>query len=490
MPPDEREASAIRLPLEWLLALALLVELVVNRVTARHLHEAVLVPPSWWRSAIDVGGLFAFYFASALAALTATLGIWHLVTASALVPRGARGALSALAVAWIPLALFGVVAGRFVGPLGVYLEGTTAALALLIVLAGALATVPARVKLGMLLLFAPLALHLAGSFMRTPASALAARQIAQLVLMVVAGLSLPLLRPSGARWWLPSLVGVLVLIAALAVTRLDDDLASAIAGYGFGVILPLSRIGVVCSCLALASWSFLATALLATAGPARRFGLGLMVLGLTGFQLELPGQLAATLCAFLCLLRALELGRDGELTVEKWRAIVQRVAATLGASEVTQSGPVGGEEARVRVTRSEVPVELTLSRRAGRLALVEAVCGVAPASAPAPLSLTRRGTERLGKSEGVVVETGDIVFDELFRVRDAREHHGPDPILDDDARDHLGDLVEGWLGVWPKAGARYRADAPRLARELEANAPGAPHRLATLVDLMVDLQRR
>src|SRR5204862_380701 len=122
-----------------------------------------------------------------------------------------------------------------------------------------------------------------------------------------------------------------------------------------------------------------------------------LIVGLSGFQLELPYQLAATLVGLMCVIDSYLREAESWLSPARFRQLLQRLAVTVGASEVVAVGPRGYEEARIRGARDGDPVEIGVQRRAGALAIAEVVVGSTPPDEPPPLSLWRRGTPRLGR---------------------------------------------------------------------------------------------
>lgn len=496
MSPSALRARLTRLPLVAILAAGMILEIVLNRVGARLLHHDLLAPPGWMRDSVDWGGLYVYYFASVLAVFLATMGLIRFLAFPSLVPRGARGAMSALAVAFVPLAVMGVY--TVLPPaLGFYLRAAFTALALLVSLAGWLTVSPLRAKAGLSLLVLPVIFQLLAylAWARAGQASDLARTLhwnGEATLLVGVVIALYCLSPRHTRWTAPALLGLGAAAGLVWAAHVDWGLANRVVLYASGLELPGGVLGQAVYGISFGAWTALVVALLLRPGAPRLRGWGVLLLGLSGYQFGQhvqPVQLAATLVGLLCILASLdELALRGGADTEAWRSLVQRIASALGAGTAMLAGDGGDEEARMRVTRGGVPVELTLGRRGGRPAILEVACGVAHAHEAAPLSLTRRGSERLGKADGALVETGDVVFDEAFRIRDSRRVEGSDPLLSDALRPELMSSIEGWLGIWPGGGARYRARDVRLLAELSGDTPAAVDRLVALVDLLLRLR--
>jgi hypothetical protein len=464
-------------------------ELLLNRVGGRLLHEDVLLPPLLGHI-IDVGGRFLFFFSSALAVMLAAGGFGRFALASSLVPRGARLATAAPAVLFILLALVGIFV-RLRGALVIYMQGSFTALVTLVALAAALGHVSRRRRIGLALLVLPLGLRFAGIFLEAGGNTEAGRTAGlygQLA-MVAGGLALPACFGTlqrGRRGWIAGPLAAGVLVVATGALMADRETVARLAAYAIGLEWPFERLMEALFALSLAAWVWVVVGRMAVPGPSRLLGLGLGLIGLAGYQLHRPGYLAASLTGFLCLAMAGEEERHAGAAPAAWRPALRKMAETLGLQEVAEAVGV----MRVRGERGGYEVEIRIAQRGGELPLLEIVCGHAPVQEPAPLSLTRQGTDRLGKAGGELIETGDLVFDAAFRIRDARLLTGPDRILTDESRQDLVELVEGWLGVWPGQGICYRVRESHLSARLVAGESEALVRLAALVDLLVELPGR
>jgi hypothetical protein len=478
-----------RLSLVGLLAATLLLELLLNRVGGRLLHEEVLMPPLLGQ-VIDVGGRFLFFFSSALAVMLAAGGFGRFALASSLVPRGARLATAAPAMLFILLALVGIFV-RLRGALVIYMQGSFTALVTLVALAAVLGRGSPRRRLGLAVLVLPLGLRFAGIFLEAGGRTEAGRTAGlygQLA-MVAGGLALPACfgaLPRERRGWVAMLVAAGVFMATIGALMGDREMFARLAAYAVGIEWPLGHLMEGLFVSSLAAWAWVVVGRVTMPGPSRLLGLGLGLIGLAGYQLHRPGYLAASLTGFLCLALAGECERHTSAAPAGWQLAFRKMAETLEFKEMDEAAGV----VRMRGERGGHEVEIRLGHRAGELPQLEIVCGHAPLQEPAPLSLTRQGTARLGKAEGELIETGDLAFDTAFRIRDARVLTGPDLILTDESRQSLVELVEGWLGVWPGQGICYRVRESNLSARLMAGEDEALVRLTALADLLVELPQR
>lgn len=478
-----------KLSLVGLLAATLLLELLLNRVGGRLLHEDVLMPP-FLGQVIDVGGRFLFFFSSALAVMLVAGGFGRFALASSLVPRGARLATAAPAVLFIFLALVGIFV-RLRGALVIYMQGSFTALVTLVVLAAVLGSVSRRRRIGLAVLVLPLGLRFAGIFLEAGGSSVAGRTAGlygQLA-MVAGGLALPACfgaLPRGWRGWVAGLLAVGAFMATIGALMVDRETVARLVAYAVGIEWPFERVVEGLFALSLATWVWVVVGRMTMPGPSRLLGLGLGLIGLAGYQLHRPGYLAASLTGFLCLAMTGEEERHARAAPASWQLALRKILEALGFQEMGEAAGV----VRMRAERGGHEVEIRLGQRGNALPQLEIVCGHAPLQEPAPLSLTRRGTDRLGKAEGELIETGDLAFDGSFRIRDARVLTGQDRILTDESRQELVELVEGWLGVWPGQGICYRVRESHLSARLVAGDGEAVVRLLALVDLLVALPRR
>jgi hypothetical protein len=450
------------------------------------------------RPALEAGGLFLYEAASVLAVLLAGLALLQLLVEPRLLPGPGPGVGAAIerglyivaSVGFVVVAALGVCV-RLTPRLELYLVGL---FLVLVARLGAativLPNLPRRARSWLAMLMLAVACHVAwmGVVAVDDALPFDARALARVLLslgealaVTVAAVSPGAFWPRGVRPHLPLATGLVVAATAAALSIADWPTAARVAAYGFGLELPMELPAVALCAVALGSLAATTAALLLAGGAARLRGIGLALLGAAGYQLEFPGQLAASLLGLLCIADSYLREADGALAPEAWRAALQRLAAAVGAVEVRTVGAAGYESARMHARTTSAAVVVTLGRRAGMAARLEVAVGDPPEREPPPLSLWRRGTPRLGRRAGTEVPTGDAPFDACLAVRDARTLHAGDPVLSDALRPRLASAVDGWLGVWPGRGAIFRSVEPRLL----ARAATEPAAIAALVEVMV-----
>jgi hypothetical protein len=468
-------------------------DLGVRRLFWPLVRSDLLMPAGALRSGIDFAALFLFNAAMVLGVVIALLGLGRLLVLPSVIPRGAKAAVGMLAIAFMPLLL--LATWRPLPPvLAIYLHASFTCLFTLVMLGGVLARGDARVRLGLFMVALPAALYLPWAIASLHAGrghdivasptvhALAA--LGEGAAVVAAAASPILFLPRRPRLFVPSLATAAVVSLAAWICWRDWELARRLAAGGFGLDLPLSPLLRAGYLAALAAWTFTSVALVTMSGREALRGYGLILVGLGGFRLDAPADYAAAMVGMLTLVESVARAAAPSTTGEAWRALVKRVAAALGAPAVEIAGAEGYETARVRVTRDDETLEVALGREDGVVSHAEVVVGQAPAEEAPPVSLTRRGTPRLGRTRGDEVATGDLAFDEIFRIHDARQLSDRDRVLDDDLRPRLIHHLDGWLAVWPGAGVRYRTRNPRLLEN------GVEERLPGLIDLLVDVKNR
>jgi hypothetical protein len=463
-------------------------ELLVRRILGPLLHIDLLAPAGRARDFADVAGFFFYQAATVLGILLATLGLGRLLIFPSYIPRGAKVGVAVLTVAYVPLLILGTWR-PLPGPLEAYLQASFTVLVLLLVLAGLLAPGRhGRARLGLVVVAVPLVLRLAATLglrltQSTAGTPALLFWIGEVCAVAAGGLMLPCFAPPRLRLGAAPVIALVAAVAAGVVAIENWEMAARVAAYGFGLQLPASKVGVALYALALGVWLLTTLSLIGRPGTLRLRGIGLGLVGLSGFQLEQPFQLAATLVGVLCLVESIT-RQSPRTTGEGWRALIRQIAAAIGAREVEVAGDEGYETARVRVRRTagelEAEVEVAFGRSGGELSHAEVVIGHAPSEEAPPVALTRRGTPKLGRTRGEEVATGDLDFDEAFRIYDARHLTDRDRVLDDDLRPRLIEALDGWLAVWPGAGVRYRT---RNAGVVDGNLNG-------LIDLLLDLKNR
>ena len=298
-----------RVPLVGVMALVLMLELVTNRVAARMVHVDLMWPREVQR-AIDLAGAFFFHLASLMAVLLVAFGLLRLLSRpTPLAPptpfsRGmtvitVMGFSSLVALSlWLRLPdrlvvymllLFTMLGALLVRLAWRSLEGRWPARAWMMGFAAAMAA--HLVWVG--------AVHL--QLENQGAAARVALTVGEALMVVLAATAPFALVGRGARWAGPFLLGSACVGAVLGAALMDWPFAARVAVYGFGIELPMPTALVVVFAVAFGLMVGAVVALLAQPGTWRLRGWGLLLLLLSGYQMELPYQLASTVLGLLCI---------------------------------------------------------------------------------------------------------------------------------------------------------------------------------------------
>jgi hypothetical protein len=467
-----------RLPLTPLLVLSAIVELGLNRI-GTHLigHAAAKDDPL--HHIVDVGGLFAFYLTGLLALAVFTWGAVTLIRDRNLLRIPDRMTFTFLAALFLPLALMGLflTLPKSVAP---HLN-TSFGLLLLTMTVGFLRRpAPIRAKLGVVYLCAPMLLHCYWLLtQQAPALAPTGRYgelPSQLFetgehLMVVGAFAAflffaPFPRRSSLLSPLPLSFAAFVTAAVAMFLRYRYPDAALAAYHGLGISIPPPAMQVLMHLAALFFFVFTVGVLVGRAGPERSTGIGLALVGLSGFQLQLPYQLLLALSGMLEVMRSSMQLQPGTAEApppppESWKAYLRRLAAACSrppaAGEAVVLQSEGRQIGHVRGSRDGLPFTLRLLHDRDGLTRFEVAVGHPPKDA-APLSLRRTRGSRAGR----VTDTGtaprvrleDKELDRQFVVRDSTGQVAA--LLGDvETQTHLQALIHGWLGLWPQEGVHY-----------------------------------
>jgi hypothetical protein len=359
-------------------------------------------------------------------------------------------------------------------------------LALLITFSIIAARTPGRVRLGAVILFLPIALHFAARLTRRmspvpelTSTPLELEAIAQATLAAAAVVAVPCFasRKHGVRLGLG--LAALFVGATAVLVRLDWETAARVAGYGFGIALPVAPWALVIYLLALGGFVFTVTTLLSSTGAERLRGWGLLLYGIAGLEQQAAFQITLAALGLLAVAESVTRAATPPMSREAFENILRRGAAAVGAPQVILSGASGYETVRLHSPPTAgMPVQLQLSRHGGLISGVDVVVGEALPRDP-PFTVERRDAGRLGpRADGPAIETGDASFDHTFATRDRRGLNAA--LLDDAIRARLGAICTGWLGVWPQRGVHYRA----------RTVSGGDDALPLLIELLRDLATR
>lgn len=506
-----------RISLVLVLAFSAFVELLCNRVGVHVASPAARAGSTAYRI-VDALGLFTFYLSGLLALVVLAWAIVVLIADGRLLRLGNRIALMLAAAAFLPLAATGLVF-RLPDALGPWLNITFGVLVVTIVLGFLLRPAGVRAKLGVIYLAAPLLLHcywlatrqmpeLAPIGQQADLPALLLEKAEHLV--IVGAFASFLFFIPFSRW--AALIEPVPVALAMALTAglgmvvsYQNGLATRAARFGLGLNLPgITSREVLQLAFYIAAFFFFALLLLTLllrGRNERSLGMGLLLLALSGFHLELPYQLLLTGVALLQITRALTALHAAQAAAvpplprpspAQWKAYLERLAQTLGleAAEAVVLQSESNQIARVRGQKQDLPVSVRLQLRQGALQELEVDVGIAPKE-DAPASLLRRQGRR---GERVVDGRAERLkdFSPLFVARDSTGQlaDGVAPLAEQFER-----LLHGWLGIWPAEGVQYvmrpLADGWPIAQQALAADPEAESpELVALIELMLALAER
>jgi len=490
-----------RIPLVLLVAISATLELVLNRIGVHLLGHPTSRGDVLFR-AVDLGGLFTLYLTGLLALFAFSWAVVVVIRDRRLLRTPDRVVFTMLAALFLPLAAMGTVLTL---PSRVHPHlNTTFGLMLLVVVVGFLRQkAPLRAKLGLFYLAAPLLLHVywlmtqqiaalnpKGAYSELPSQLFVTAEHLVVVGAFAAFLFFaPFPRLVNLLEPLPVVLAVLVTSGAAVLTRYKYIEAAQAAYYGLGVNLPPPSAHGLMHLAALFFLMLTLGALVMRGSREREVALGLYLVAVSGFQLQLPYQLLLTLLGMMQVARGsldqaalqAEPGQPGPRPAEfpdadSWKQYLQRLAsacaspAESGEAVVLQNGDQ--QVAHLRGQRRGLPFILRLLQRGGRIERLEATVGRLPKD-PAPIAIGRRANLRgrrvSQRSSGPRIKLHLPSFDEQFDVHWGADH--PTDLLREHARP-LEQLIHGWLGVWPGEGVHY-VSVP--------NADGWPIPLAEVV---------
>jgi hypothetical protein len=479
-PPPPAAGPLRRVPLVGILACVGVLELVLNRIVARLLHQEFLQPRVGVVRALDDAGFFIFQLLSALGVMVMAAGILRVMIAGSEFRPGARASLPVVGGVFVALAGLGLVF-KLPGHLLFHLHLSFLFLALLLVLAVVASHASWRVKLGAFLLYSAAPLRLVPQMIaRLQHGTVALPEVylyASLGVIVIGAL---LVLPPARRSWTGAVVALVLALSAAVLVRRDWETAARVAGYGFGVELPIHPLGQLAVIGALATVAYTAVSLLSVRGVHRLRGWGVGLLTLGGLGPELPYQMVLLALGFLCLAESAVRSDARPISREAFDGLLRRAAGAVGTQQVSVTGTPGAEVARLTTAAAAgtLPVSLVVNRRAGAIVRIDITVGEAPPREP-PFVVERRDAPGLGPHEsGARVLADDPAFDRVLALHDRRGAGAA--LLDDDTRKRMLALVQGWLAVWPQRGIAYRATA----------LPSGDEALAQLIAFLRELAQR
>ena len=473
-----------RIPLVLLVAIAATLELLLNRIGVR-LVSGPGVPKEPLYRAVDLAGLFSFYLTGLLALATFTWAVVVQIRDRKLLRSPDRIVFTVVSALFLPMATMGLLFAlpKRVSP---HLNTAFGLLLLAMILGFLRQRASLRPKLGVIYLAAPLLLHCywlmtqqipalapGGAYGELPSHLFVTAEHLVVVGAFAAFLFFaPFPRLVNLLEPIPVVFAVLVTSGVALLTRYQYIEAAQAAYYGLGLNLPPPSLHGVMHLAALFVFTLTLGALTMRGSREREVALGLYLVAVSGFHLQLPYQLLLTLLGMMQIMRgsldeaALSPEAAGDRRrpksfpePEAWRHYLQRLAAAC--SEPAESGEAvllqnGGQEvAHIRGRRSGLPFTLRLVRQGGVLDQLEATLGKQPKDA-APITVTRRenlrGRSVSQRGKGMRIKLHVDSFDKQFELHWSADR-GTDLLRE--SAEGVNRLIHGWLGIWPGEGVHY-----------------------------------
>ena len=490
-------ASALsRFPLTLLLAACAILELALHRI-GLHLSAAptgpgVTTAPDALRTVLERGGPFLLNLTGLLALSTFTWGTVTFIRDRHLLGLPDRMIITFLGGLFLPLATLGLLVPL---PAAVAPHLTTAFALLLLALVVGFVRRPGalRPKLGVAFLAAPMLLRSYWSLSQQipvlgpsgPWSELPAQLFEVAEDMVVVGgfasflFFAPFPRRAHVLSPIPVTVAAMITAAAALFIRYHYPEAMQAAYHGLGLNVPPPSLRALIHLSALFFFVLAIGSLALRTGHERSTALGLGLVGVSGFQLQLPYQLLLTLVGMMLLVRAALEGAPGlgaaalagahattAPTAAVWTEYLRRLS--LAAARPPESGEAmilqnhGHQIAHLRGLRDGVVFSLRILQGRDGLERLEVLMGEPPREG-APFSLRRkrglRGRRMSGRDEGDLLTLGVADFDREVIIHD-RGDDSRTLLADPELQASLLQLLHGWLGLWPDEGLHYIARPP------------------------------
>ena len=398
-------------------------------------------------------GPFFLFLAGTLAIGVFFVALVRHLGRAELFPRGMRFTVAVLSTVFVLLSSAFLFFGRMPERYQAYLETSYGFLVMFLVvsLLGAPSVVPAaagtlrRAKLGLLLFTLPHAAHVllaiaVGRAWARPGSATPrVLSMAAEASWLLAGIGAPALLLVGktSRARLATALGFAAGSSAFFFVALLGryDLMQTLALYGLRIELPhaASALGVAYT-LALFGFVTATTALLLKRGPTRLTGLGMLLVGLAGYQTSSPVELSLSLCGILGMATGIlrengELRGGGVLNPGQWRALLGSLTTALAdpaapgqepsTIEVVPGDNLGSDDSRIRAVRRGRIASLRFVRSQGVIDSFRVEIGAPGEDTPDGSIETHERWLARGPVDRVNLErvkTGEALFDRKLGV--------------------------------------------------------------------------
>ncbi|MCA9666958.1 MAG: hypothetical protein KC503_15270 [Myxococcales bacterium] len=466
-----------RISLVSILTIATTFELVLNRVIVRLVPrpKAAAATKAGIYDAIDSFGLFFFYFVGLLALGLVAWGVVVLIRDRKLLDIASRTVLAIAGALFLPLAALGQVI-QLPAAVAPHLNTAFGVFIASLVVITLRRNISLRHKIGIVYLAAPLLLHVYWLLTQqiTAIAPVGARadlpsrlfEIGEHMVIVGAFVAFfffaPLARVRSFFEPIPLAVAIIITGAVGAFAQLRYPVAAQAAYYGLGINLPAPSFQEALHLAALFWFTLTATGLFSRGGAERGLGYGLVLIALSGFQLQLPYQFLLTAAGMLLLLRG-ALASESEREVEEqrshasapkpeqWKRYLERVAEPDDAIEAVVLQNERSHIARLRATRDGRELTVRVIARGAQVEELELTLGSRPRG-DAPACLSRRRNRRGHRVPG---ERGTRVdFDSEYTLRD-NTGGVAEALSSPDLREGLARLLHGTLRIWPEEGLRY-----------------------------------
>jgi hypothetical protein len=533
--------------LEYVLLLAAVVELSLNRLAVRTLRPRGDEAPPAWHEALDHLGLFSQYFVSTLAAGVLLYMLVKLVRGADR-PRPGLAGIPGTVTALLGTLVAALALMSIAGSPGTTESELLEAFFTLTLIAVVIDQLTGRgdigARIGVVLLAVPLVVHFYPSFVihflgdaeaQWDDMPLVVAEYGKWSIVLAALLApycfapRPLIR--SATRVAPLAVAVFVGLIGAVVLRKHYEVGMELASKGMGVELgpgaPTHHIALYVMGLGAITWTLIST-LGSRHESRRRIGVGIALVVAGGYSFAWPFQYLLGAVGLLTISDAAGTVRAEERTAEPARGfrappigggVWQRYVAAILAglrnvdpdckpSTVTVRGDEKVASTHVVALRRGVAVRLRVDRIDDSILCVDLLCGREPPSGVKPdwtmyakpdRLLGMRAHDEPPLCEGAAIKTGDQPFDNRFRIRDGGKL--TDVLFDEGLRARATALIDGWLALWRDRCLQYRIypgrgaplDHPIPITELafrgESAAP-AVDRLLTVIELMVELADR
>ncbi len=510
-----------------------MLEVVIERIAVPLAKPAVGAPRvASWNVALNYAGLFLHYFA-------ATLAIAMLLRRAigALGSRESRGTRDVIAQLAVVLATVLAAAPLFVARhelLIVAIASLFAVAVIALVLSGFGRDRDVGVQIGLVAVAIPLLVHtvnVLGARFVWPDTAydgkIVAIERAGVMGLCFAALISPYVfapRPFSRAVTRPAPVVIAMVVAAVGAVaaRLWYAPMSKIATLALGVSLDQDqadpRLAIYLLAFATLAWT-LASCFLAAAEARRQIGAGIALVVLGGYAFEWPHHYLLPLLGLWTIADAARTVRDEELAGLPITSVAPAIqdgawAAYIGAAKialervigevhtVTTRGEGGLTTTQLLGERNGLPVRIRIERIEGSVIALDAVVGreidEVRGATWSLWAITSRtlGVNPHGPPAAPPFKSNDDAFDARFKSRGSALSF--QKLVDAPLRARAAASLDGWLAYWEREGLRYRVypgrgaqlDHPLPLSDLATGRPATAERLASVIELLVDIAER